>query len=47
VYFFGPLIGATIALIAYNFFTGADQEESVPVAKVEKPKRTTRKTTKK
>lgn len=48
VYFFGPLIGATLALIAYGFFTDADVEkESASVAKTEKPKRTTRKTTKK
>jgi len=46
VYFFGPLIGATIALIAYNFFTGEDSE-SAHVVKEEKPKRTARKTTKK
>ena len=46
VYFFGPLIGSTLALIAYNFFTDADKE-SEPVVKAEKPKRVARKTTKK
>jgi aquaporin Z len=47
VYFFGPLIGATLALIAYNFFTGDDSAiEEKPVAKVN-VKRTTRKTVKK
>jgi len=46
VYFFGPLIGATLALIAYNFLSGEDSE-STPVVKEVKPKRVTRKTTKK
>lgn len=45
VYLFGPLIGATLALIAYNFFTDVDKEEVV--VKEEKPKRVVRKTTKK
>lgn len=43
VYFFGPLIGATLALIAYNFLSGEDEKiEEKPVAK-----KTTRKTVKK
>ena len=46
VYFFGPLIGATLALITYGFFTDVDKEPE-PVVKADKPKRTTRKTTKK
>lgn len=45
VYFFGPLIGATLALIVYNFLSGEDEKEE-PVAKVP-AKKTTRKTTKK
>jgi aquaporin Z len=46
VYFFGPLIGATIALIAYNFLSG-EGEKMEDVVKEEKPKRVARKTTKK
>ncbi|HCR70524.1 MAG TPA: aquaporin [Anaerolineae bacterium] len=46
VYFFGPLIGATLALIAYNFLSGED-ETVEPVVKEAKPKRTVRKTAKK
>jgi MIP family channel proteins len=45
VYFFGPLIGATLALIAYNFLSGEDEKEQ-PVVKVV-AKKTTRKTVKK
>jgi MIP family channel proteins len=44
VYLFGPLIGATLALIAYNFLSGEDEKE---VVKEEKPKRANRKSTKK
>lgn len=46
VYFFGPLIGATLALIAYNFLSG-EGETVEPVVKEAKPKRTVRKTAKK
>ncbi|MBL8098928.1 MAG: aquaporin [Anaerolineales bacterium] len=46
VYFFGPLIGATLALIAYNFFTGEDEQEEQPAEK-NTVKKTTRKATKK
>lgn len=46
VYFFAPLIGAMLALIAYNFLSGEDSE-SAPAVKEVKPKRVTRKTTKK
>lgn len=45
VYFFGPLIGATLALIAYNFFTGEEDEKEV--VKEVKPKRVVRKSAKK
>lgn len=45
VYFFGPLIGATLALIGYNFLSGED--EMVEPVKEEKPKRTVRKVAKK
>ncbi len=34
IYFFGPLIGATLAVIVYNFFT---DEVKTPAAKAEKP----------
>ncbi len=44
VYLFGPLIGATLALIAYNFLSSEDEKE---VVKEEKPKRVVRKTVKK
>lgn len=47
VYFFGPLIGATLALIVYNFLAGIDESEPAPVAKAEKPKRVVRKTSSK
>lgn len=47
VYFFGPLIGATFALIVYNFLAGVDEEEPAPVVKAEKPKRVVRKAVKK
>ena len=42
IYLFAPLIGATLALIVYNFFNG--EEEVAPVAKVVKSKRPARKT---
>jgi MIP family channel proteins len=56
IYLFGPLIGATLALIVYNFLMGADQttEEIVVAEVVEEPvkarksaKPAVRKTTKK
>ncbi len=41
IYVFGPLIGATLAVLVYNFLNGIDEEESVaeavPVKKVRKP----------
>ncbi len=46
IYFFGPLIGAILALIAYNFLSGEDESSEQPVVKVTAMK-TTRKTTKK
>ncbi|WKZ35927.1 MAG: aquaporin [Anaerolineales bacterium] len=54
IYLFGPLIGATLAVMAFNFFNGMDEEdevehpasavEKVPVKAVRKP--IARKTTK-
>lgn len=44
IYLFGPLIGATLAVLVYNFLNGIDDEyeeesvaEAVPVKKVRKP----------
>lgn len=32
IYFFGPLIGSTLALLAYRFFTDADETPAMPEA---------------
>jgi MIP family channel proteins len=47
-YFFGPLIGATLAVMVYNFFMGApdvpaEEAEAKPSAKKPAARRTTRK----
>ncbi len=34
IYLFGPLIGATLAVIVYNFFMGTDEQEIVEVEEV-------------
>ncbi|MBX3035556.1 MAG: aquaporin [Anaerolineales bacterium] len=46
VYLFGPLIGATLALIGYNFLSGEDEKEEQLAVKTP-VKKTTRKATKK
>jgi MIP family channel proteins len=46
VYLFGPLIGAVLALIGYNFLSGEDEKEVQPAVKAP-AKKTTRRATKK